>query len=97
MIGFGRLVTDYVTTAYLTDVYVVKEHQGKGLGKWLVDCMSKELDPWPYMRQAMLLCSEKSCKFYEMTMGAEEWQQTKQAADGIKFMVKKSPQKAPRY
>lgn len=35
-IGFARLVTDKATFAYLADVFILKEHQGKGLGKWLM-------------------------------------------------------------
>lgn len=35
-IGFARVITDYATFAYLADVFVVKAHQGKGLGKRLV-------------------------------------------------------------
>ena len=35
-IGLARLITDYVTIAYLTDVYVLEEYQGKGLGTWLL-------------------------------------------------------------
>jgi GNAT superfamily N-acetyltransferase len=30
-IGFMRLITDFATTAYLTDVYVLEEHRGHGL------------------------------------------------------------------
>ena len=36
-VGFARVITDYATFAYLADVFVVKAHQGKGLGKRLVD------------------------------------------------------------
>jgi GNAT superfamily N-acetyltransferase len=35
-IGFARVVTDTATFAYLADVYVLENHQGKGLGKWLI-------------------------------------------------------------
>jgi GNAT superfamily N-acetyltransferase len=35
-IGFARLVTDKATFAYLADVFVLKEHRGKGLSKWLM-------------------------------------------------------------
>lgn len=35
-VGFARVITDYATFAYLADVFVVKAHQGKGLGKRLV-------------------------------------------------------------
>jgi GNAT superfamily N-acetyltransferase len=37
-IGLARVITDYATYAFLCDVYVLPEHQGKGLGKWLVEC-----------------------------------------------------------
>jgi GNAT superfamily N-acetyltransferase len=37
-VGFGRAVTDRSTFAYLADVFVLPEHRGRGLGKWLVDC-----------------------------------------------------------
>jgi len=36
VIGFGRVVTDYATFAYLADVFIVPEERGKGLSKWLV-------------------------------------------------------------
>lgn len=36
-VGVARVVTDYATFAYLCDVYVREDHQGKGLGKWLVE------------------------------------------------------------
>lgn len=36
-IGFARAITDGATFAYLADVYVLEEHRGKGLGKWIVD------------------------------------------------------------
>lgn len=36
-VGFARLVTDKATFAYLADVFILKEHQGKGLSKWLME------------------------------------------------------------
>jgi hypothetical protein len=33
--GFARLVTDYTIFAYLRDVFVLREHRGKGLATWL--------------------------------------------------------------
>lgn len=36
-VGFGRMITDSATFAYLADVYVLEEHRGKGLGKWMVE------------------------------------------------------------
>jgi GNAT superfamily N-acetyltransferase len=31
------VVTDHVVVAYLSDVFVVEAHRGRGLGKWLVE------------------------------------------------------------
>ena len=38
-IGFARVITDYARFAYIADVVIAKEEQGKGLGKWLVETM----------------------------------------------------------
>jgi len=35
-VGFARLITDYNTYAYLADVFILEEHRGKGLSKWLM-------------------------------------------------------------
>ncbi|OZG70204.1 GNAT family N-acetyltransferase [Hahella sp. CCB-MM4] len=35
-VGFARMITDEATFAYLADVFVLEEHQGKGLSKWLM-------------------------------------------------------------
>ncbi len=43
-IGFGRVVTDYATFAYLGDVYVLPELQGNGLGTWLMEIISNHPD-----------------------------------------------------
>ncbi|MBS1660553.1 MAG: GNAT family N-acetyltransferase [Bacteroidetes bacterium] len=36
-VGFARIITDFATVAYLGDVFIVQEHRGKGLSKWLVE------------------------------------------------------------
>lgn len=36
-ISFARVITDKATFAYLADVYVLEEHRGKGLSKWLLE------------------------------------------------------------
>ena len=38
-VGFARVITDRATFAYLGDVYVLEEHRGRGLGKWLMDAV----------------------------------------------------------
>ena len=34
-IGFARVVTDFATFAWVADVFVLPEHRGQGLSKWL--------------------------------------------------------------
>ena len=36
LVGFARVVSDLATFAYLGDVFIVNEHRGKGLSKWLM-------------------------------------------------------------
>lgn len=40
-VGFARVITDRATFAYLCDVYVLEEHRGQGLGKWLVGIVAE--------------------------------------------------------
>lgn len=35
-VAFARMITDSATFAYLADVFVLPEHRGKGLSKWLM-------------------------------------------------------------
>ena len=39
LIGFARVISDRATIAYLGDVFVQPEFRGRGLGKWLVQCV----------------------------------------------------------
>lgn len=38
-VGFARAVTDHATFTWICDVIVSPAHQGKGLGKWMVECI----------------------------------------------------------
>jgi len=38
-VGFARLVTDKATFAYLADVFIIEEHRGKGLCKWMMEAI----------------------------------------------------------
>ena len=73
-VGFARLITDYVTFAYLTDVYVLDEEQGKGLGKWLIACLDEVLKEMGYLRRLLLMTKEGSGEtFYEKELGMKRW------------------------
>jgi GNAT superfamily N-acetyltransferase len=43
-IGFARVISDYASFAYLADVYVLEEHRGQGLSKWLMSCIMRHPD-----------------------------------------------------
>jgi GNAT superfamily N-acetyltransferase len=36
LVGFARVVTDRATVGYLCDFVIAKEHQRKGIGKWML-------------------------------------------------------------
>ena len=38
-IGLARVISDYATIAYLGDVYVLSEYRGRGLSKWMMECI----------------------------------------------------------
>lgn len=37
--GFARVTSDRATVAYLGDVFILPAHRGKGLSKWLMECI----------------------------------------------------------
>ncbi|WP_276134328.1 GNAT family N-acetyltransferase [Polluticoccus soli] len=41
-IGYGRLITDYTTFAYLADVYVEEEHRGQGLSRKMMEVLMEQ-------------------------------------------------------
>jgi GNAT superfamily N-acetyltransferase len=43
-VGLARVVTDRATFAYLCDVYVLEEHQRRGLGRWLIETVMAHPD-----------------------------------------------------
>jgi GNAT superfamily N-acetyltransferase len=40
-VGFARVVSDYATFAYLADVFVLEAYRGRGLGEWLIECVTE--------------------------------------------------------
>ena len=38
-IGFARVISDYATYAYIGDVFVLERYRGKGLAKWMMECI----------------------------------------------------------
>jgi GNAT superfamily N-acetyltransferase len=38
-IGFARVISDRATFAYLADVFILPAYRGRGLSKWLMECI----------------------------------------------------------
>jgi GNAT superfamily N-acetyltransferase len=38
-VGFARVISDCATIAYLGDVFILESHRGRGLSKWLMECI----------------------------------------------------------
>ena len=44
LVGFARVITDYATFGYLADVFILEDYRGKGLSKWLMECVMRYPD-----------------------------------------------------
>jgi GNAT superfamily N-acetyltransferase len=40
-VGFARVISDFATVAYVGDVFVLESQRGRGLGKWLMECITQ--------------------------------------------------------
>lgn len=38
-VGFARIITDGATFSYLADVFILEPYRGRGLSKWLMECI----------------------------------------------------------
>lgn len=43
-IGLARVITDRATFAYLSDVFVLEDHRGRGLARWMLDVIHAHPD-----------------------------------------------------
>ncbi|EXV05666.1 acetyltransferase (GNAT) domain protein [Metarhizium robertsii] len=74
MIGLARIVTDYVSLAYLTDVFIIEEFQRRGLASWMMRALKELVDEWPNLRGLMLMASDKAAaRMYQRTLGAVDF------------------------
>ena len=53
-VGFGRVITDYATFAYLADVFVLESHRGRGLSKWMMEVLVAHPDLQGFRRWVLL-------------------------------------------
>jgi hypothetical protein len=43
-VGFARVISDFATFAYIADVFVLESHRGRGLARWLMECIRAHPD-----------------------------------------------------
>ncbi|KAK3292658.1 uncharacterized protein B0H64DRAFT_233849 [Chaetomium fimeti] len=83
MVGFARLITDHTTFGYLTDVYILPPHQGRGLGKWLLRCLDEVVRAWPDLRRCLLLTRDAAAvRMYREAFGARELRSRGEGVEG---------------
>jgi GNAT superfamily N-acetyltransferase len=49
-VGFGRMITDRATFAYLCDIFILEEHRGKGLSKEMIHAFCRMADEFGLRR-----------------------------------------------
>ena len=54
LVGFARVISDRATIGYLGDVFILESHRGKGLSKWLMECIMKYPDFKGFRRWILL-------------------------------------------
>jgi ribosomal protein S18 acetylase RimI-like enzyme len=66
-VGMARFITDHVTHAYLTDIYILPSLRGKGLGTLLVRSCDSFINGLPFLRKMMLSTSnpKRNAAFYQ--------------------------------
>ncbi|KAF2093128.1 hypothetical protein NA57DRAFT_48872 [Rhizodiscina lignyota] len=83
-VGMARLITDRLTMFYITDVFIAPSERGKGLGRWMADCIREIMDGMPHLKRAMLMATPESgedpynshsVRFYRDRMGMEPFEQ----------------------
>ena len=53
-VGFARVITDKSTFGYIGDVFIADDHRGKGLSKWIMECIMKHPELQGFRRWVIL-------------------------------------------
>lgn len=85
-IGLARLVTDYISLTYLTDVYILPSYQGQGISTALLSSLREILETWKDLRRLILLTNrEETVRYYRKVFPGMQVQE----GEAMKVMVKK--------
>lgn len=71
-VGFARVVSDLATFGYIADLFILRDHRGKGLGKWLVQTIAEHPELSAVKRLALFT---NTPEFYE-GLGFSAFEQT---------------------
>ncbi|MCH5596586.1 GNAT family N-acetyltransferase [Niabella ginsengisoli] len=63
LVGFGRIITDKATFAYLADVFILDAHRGRGLSKKMVEAFCQIADHFGLRR--MMLATQDAHELYK--------------------------------
>ena len=64
MVGYARVVTDFVTFAYIGDVFLLDGNRGEARGSWLMDCIEGHPD-LQNLRRWILMCGPRPLNWYK--------------------------------
>jgi len=64
LVGFGRVVTDFVLHAMIFDMIVLPDYQGKGIGTMIIETLVKKCNDQG-IRDIQLFCAKGKRAFYE--------------------------------
>jgi GNAT superfamily N-acetyltransferase len=64
LVGFGRVVTDFVLHAMIYDMIVLPDHQGRGIGTKILKALVKRCKEQG-IRDIQLFCAKGKRAFYE--------------------------------
>ncbi|MBN2502501.1 MAG: GNAT family N-acetyltransferase [Anaerolineales bacterium] len=69
-VGFVRVVTDYITFAWICDVYVDPEARGQGLGVWMMECLAAH----PATQVGLQLLATRDAQGLYEKFGFQRWE-----------------------
>ncbi|KAK5051352.1 hypothetical protein LTR84_003004 [Exophiala bonariae] len=55
LVGIARWISDFVSVAYLTDVYLLPAYRSQGLGKWMMSCIDETFHSMEHLRGMILI------------------------------------------
>lgn len=98
MVGFARVVTDYVTFAYLTDVFVLDDFQRRGLASWLMRALKEIINEWQDMRGLLIMTHDNAAaRLYKRELGAVDFDEGPSAGLVVLEMAGPAEKAVPKH